>query len=661
MGLIRLLVAAGVLYGLAYLIFPLRMVSRTTAPRSEHRWARTLLIFALATTLVLSLVLLGIYDGLTFIAGLLLITIVSLWWRYQQEVGAQLYVRILKLADHPPSRPSLWPNLTDRLASRSVLSGLLLLGVVLGSVVLRLVPLLQSPAPFSVTHYRLLEIAKHLQANQLFPGQLLEARGAQGLSVALHALSGVDLWIVVRLLGVAAVIGLLLGIYAAIQGYTGSPMAALGGTALFGLGLPVVPLALENQVEATPTLLAAAWALPTWYVLLRYQVDGLRSRLWVGVMGLGLLLLTEGTVAALIITLLFALSLLQSMWAQTPLRARRALHVVGLSLGSGGLLGGLVVLRRFLLVPDPYAVPVFSVSGAGAAFSPPDLSFLTYGIFVGATVLALLAGAVVDPQPFRRFVSWALALTCMGVFAAWLGIRTLPDLDLSPLAPITLLSIFLCVAFGGLLGHVAAPLRSRLRDLHQTPVVRLAYYGSVPGLLLVSLFLFSPPVLPTFEREIEPPGYVRAIQKIQEAGIPYQWTVVSHHGTAVHAMNRGRFLTHDYFLQHYDAQTYDPAGPNAIPTNDLFLFVPTESTIAAVREELLISGSDIAQSMQRWCELYQQRGSLSVFFEDDGLTVYRLTRPSPATEREPLVPRAPVRYPPAAPTQSHGQNAPTLP
>jgi len=642
LGLGRLTLAVAVLYGLACWIFPLRTSAWMGGERRDARWARAVLIGALATVLVQTMALAGVYDGLMLVGGLLLIAAGAMWKRYRSEQN-RLYTRLLEWADRSGSAPGE-PSATahDRSLPWSALPAVLLGGLVLGSAALRLGPFGSSPAFFSLTPYRLLETAKHLQANQLFPGGMVEARGLHGLSVALHALSEVDLALVIRMLGILASVFLVVGIYIATRGYSEDAGAALGAAALFGLGLPVLPLALENQVEPTTALLAAACALPAWYFLLRYQTSGARAHLGVGAAGLLFLVLTDGSVATLLIPLLIALGLLQLALASTPVRRRRAAISTGLSAAAGAVLGSLALVRYRLAAPDPYTVPPLSVETGGSSLYPPDLSLLFYGLLVGGTACTLLVVALVDRRDSFRRASLSLALLCPALYGAWAVPGAWPGANLlDPTAAITLLSVFLPVALGGLFAWISAQIRARTRSVAGRPVLRSLYYGAVPG-ALVAVLVFSPlPLRPTMDAPVEPPGYVQAIHAIQEAVGPYEWTVVSHYGTAVRAMNQGRFLEYDYFLRHYNPDTYDHAALKAIPTEHLFLFAPTNRAVRAIREELLVSGHEGAASMQRWCEEYRTRtGTLSPFYSDETLTVYHLTRAPVPRQLETLFSRS---------------------
>ena len=584
----------------------------------------------------------GVYDGLMLVGGLLLIAAGAMWKRYRSEQN-RLYTRLLEWADRSAPAPDVSsPSERDRSSPRSALPAVLLGGLVLGSAALRLGPFLSSPAFFSLTPYQFLEAAKHLQANRLFPGGLVEARGLHGLSVALHALSEVDLALVIRMLGILASAALVVGIYVATRGYSKDAGAALGAAGLFALGLPILPLALENQVEPTTALLAAAYALPTWYVLLRYQSSGARPHLWVGATGLLALVLTDGSVAALLISLLIGLGVLQLLLASTSARRRRAALSTGLTAVAGGVLAGLALVRYHLVPPDPYLVPPLSVDTGGTGLYPPDLSLFFYGLLVCGTAGALLVVALVDRRaPFRR-ASLSLALLCPALYAAWVvpgGLSFLNMLD--PAAAVTLLSAFLPVALGILFAWFIAHIRTLIRSVAGRPAVRSLYYGTVPG-ALVAVLVFSPlSVRPSMNAPVEPPGYVQAIHAIQETMSPYEWTVVSHYGTAVHAMNRGRFLEYDYFLRHYSPETYDHTSLQAIPTEHLFLFVPTDAATRAVREELIVSAHGRADAMRHWCEQYRTRtGTLSPFYSDDDLTVYHLMRAPTSRQVETLLSRS---------------------
>lgn len=584
----------------------------------------------------------GVYDGLMLVGGLLLIASAAVWVRYQGDLG-RLYTRLLAWVDRPAAtRSKLLPAAEhDRPGRQSSLPAVLLGGVVLGTAGLRLWPLLGSPAPFSMTHYRFLEMAKHLQANQLFPGGLVEARGLHGLSVALHALSAVDLSLVLRMLGVLASVALVVGIYLTTRGYTGDTVAALGAAGLFGFGLPVLPLALENQVEPTTALVATVYALPAWYFLTRYQESGARTHLGVGAVSLLVVILTDGAVAALVVTLVGGLGLLRSAWAQTRPHARRALIQAAVCAGGGALLGGLALAKQLFGPTDPYAVPRLSVETGAVSFHAPELSLPLYGALVAGTTGALLLAAFTDPRASLRRMSLGLAVACPVLFMTW----AVPDVRMGLFdaqAAITLLSAFLPVALGGLLAWGLAGARSLFRSVAWRPALRPLHYGAVPGALLVALFASPAPLLPSMGPAVEPPGYVRAIHAIQQTVSPYEWTAVSHYGTAVHAMNEGRFLEYDYFLRHYRPETYDHASLEAIPTRHLFLFVPTAAAIQSIRDELRVSEDEVPRSMQRWCARHRlDTGSFSLFYSDKHLAVYQLSRaPRDTRQMETLLSRS---------------------
>jgi hypothetical protein len=631
LGLGRLLVVGLVLYGGIYLLFPLRSLADPVGTQTERRWGRGLLACALLTALVLGLVLLHVYDGLMLVSSLGLLIVGALWWRARRNVLADRYARLLDLFDRPPALRSVLRRSTRRDGLSPLLMGGLLGGLVLGSALLRLAPLMASPAPYSLPYYRLLQTAKHLQSNTLFPGGIIEPLGLQGISVALHTLTAVDLGIVIRLLGVLSALLLLAGIYVAARRYGGHPLPSLLAAGLFGIGSPLLPYALNNQIEATPVLLAAAYALPTWYFLCRYLLNGHRSNLGIGGAGLGLLLLTHAPVAGLTMGTMAGVSLLQSLAVPSWPQIRRALTVVGLSASSGALLGSLVALRRSV-VPDLSAVPPFSIGGIETPLAAPEFSLFTYGVIVSVTILGLLVAAGTDRTPFRRSLSGALAATCAGLYAtmhlAHVAPYAIPGVELSPAAPTLLLSGFLCVAVGGLLGRLSRLFGRRLRRLASAPVFPLLSVGVVTGALLTSVVLLPGSLLPSARPALEPSGYVRALYRIAEEATPYQWTAVSHYGTAALALNQGRFLAYDYFLTHYDPHTYDHTSRTAIPTRDLFLFVPSESATALLRDELFVTTEPVAGPMRRWIDTYQQQST--IFYEDEHLTVYCLSRAAAA-------------------------------
>lgn len=635
----RLLLAAVALYGLASCIFPLRATGWT---QGEARWARAVLMTALCTGLVLGTALLGLYDGLLFISVLLLTAAASLRWRHRAALVTHLYARLLAWADRRDRLRAVRTRLRRTLRFWSV--DALLLGLVLvGSAGVRLVPLLSTPALLSLQHYRLLELAKHLQANNPVPGGLLETRVPHALAVALHAFTEVPLSVVLHLLGGLVGLSIVVSLYVLALYLSGNRGAALTAAGVWGLGLPVLPWAVENQVEFSPLLLAVAFALPAWYFLLRYLDEGGRLHLGVGTVALGLVLLTKGSVAVLTLALMGGTCALHLMGSREWASRKRALWGQCSVLGAAGTLAGLVGLRRWGSTLDPYAVPSFSVGGVGVLPQAPDFSPAVYGLVIGVVVLVLCAAVLNGFRRTRRLDHTALAMSCVGFFGLWLPLHAHPQPVLDPYAALALGSALLAVVLGSTVA-IGRSILHILRPGGRRPLrLRPLYNGAVPLVLVVGLAVSPPPLLPAPTPDIEPPGYSRALHQIQRALKPYEWTAVSHRGTAVLTMNEGRFLEYEYFLQHYDPTTYQPDGTEAIPTPSVFLFVPRTPGTPGLRSELLSTDRALVPALRHWVATYRRQGHpLSVAYSDDALTVYHLAQPSKTPEQMiPLLSRRP--------------------
>jgi hypothetical protein len=107
--------------------------------------------------------------------------------------------------------------------------------------------------------------------------------------------------------------------------------------------------------------------------------------------------------------------------------------------------------------------------------------------------------------------------------------------------------------------------------------------------------------------------------------MPYQWTVVSHRGTALGGMNRGRFLDYEYFFENYDPRTYRHGGKLAVPTPLLFFFIERAHEKTEIAAELSSTGRNAEQKIKSWLEIYEQQNhDLNVFYSDDKVVVYQL-------------------------------------
>jgi len=146
---------------------------------------------------------------------------------------------------------------------------------------------------------------------------------------------------------------------------------------------------------------------------------------------------------------------------------------------------------------------------------------------------------------------------------------------------------------------------------------------------LCAVWLCSPVQSVAFGYTAEPDGFAKSIYLIEQQYTPYQWTVVSHRGTALSGMNRGRFLDYGYFYSSYNPETYKHGTKGAVPTPVLFIFVERTREKSNVATELATVNSASAENIKEWLGAYQKNHTdLKIFYSDEEVVVYKLEDPT---------------------------------
>jgi hypothetical protein len=105
--------------------------------------------------------------------------------------------------------------------------------------------------------------------------------------------------------------------------------------------------------------------------------------------------------------------------------------------------------------------------------------------------------------------------------------------------------------------------------------------------------------------------------------------VVSHRGTALSGMNRGRFLDYGYFYSSYNPETYKHGTKGAVPTPLLFIFVERTREKTNIATELATANVGSAENIKEWLDTYQKKHyDLKIFYSDEDVVVYELEDPT---------------------------------
>ncbi len=502
----------------------------------------------------------------------------------------------------------------------------------------RLIPTFAQSAPFSLRYYAHLETLKGLRVGA--PVGTAEGWGLHALVLALSEMARVDPAILLRGVGAVSAGAITYGVYQTARFYwAGRPGAFLG--ALFvAIGGPLLPLPLERQAGAEPLMLAAALAIPVFPHLASYIGSGGRRGLVVGATGLlacGLVYPAVGGLLAAVVGVYIGTIGLQVLWRRRvqgkQARARyrdRGLSRRMLVLGGGGLAMGVLWALEARLVSrmsEPGSFAFFEIARAVRL----DLAPVVVAGVLGASVM--LAPLVPGRERFEAVLPrpgalWRTGGQTLAMLALWLGTGAGYD-GVSGAAAVLLMAVVgldLALLSSEIRVRVAAvwPARWRVR----LPAWTSAALALAVGIIVIGTGWSVPVPGPT----VEPEGFVEGYLDITQESLPYAWTAVGHRGTGTLVSQRGRFMDYGYFLDNYDPAAYSHTGQRRIPTPDVYLFVERNPDASQVMAELMPTGRDLTRQMHRWVRAYAQRPdaarSLSVFYRDDAVTVYRISRPA---------------------------------
>ena len=576
------------------------------------------------------------------------------------------------LAIHPHEQHpiAIWAGRVRRAAARlqprTAATGWTVgLGVAaIGAIGIRIIPDLASPAPLTLRYYAHLETLKGLAVGDPVGGA--GGWGVHALAMALSELARVDPALVLRTMGAVASGALAYGVYQTARFYWSRPAGAFAGSILVAAGGPLLPLPLDHQAGAEPLMLAAALALSVFPHVSAYLGNGNRRAITVAALGLLACSLTNSAVGLLLgLTILVYVA---TIWVQVRWRQRRS--------GEAPARRDQALNRRVLVMAGVggaiaavwkgYDVLIHSAD-SGAILFYESLVPETFGGLPGRIAfvvgLLLILAPFLPPRARYRDVlpsTGALVRTGGQTLVMWgIWLRAGGGYDGLAGAAAVLLTASLGLGLGLLIneahvqmgGAIARTDRfAWLSRLELPPARSQALAGWAPvatAVLLLGVSVGTGWGVPVAGEPVEPDGYVRAYHAIQSRSLPYAWTAISHRGTGILARHRGRFMDYEYFLQNYDARSYDHQGEGAIPTPDLYLFVEKQPLASEIVPELMPTGENIPDRVAAWVKTYTERGetgaTVEQFYDDDFVRIYRLTRPAPTLLELPDEPLAETR------------------
>lgn len=633
-GVIRILIGCAVLFGL---------VPRLLLPSifADQPWRRRAAGFLIAGTLVVVtahlLVLATMYDGVALATVCLGMLVVRVWYsvsRRSVHGFESLFSNLLRMLDvvswtYCKEWGRRWfKSVGERIDAFHVLSVVVLAAVIAATGLIRLVPVWSHAAPFSIEYYETLEQVKRLQINQMYGGGYRVPLGLAMLAQTLSFLSQVNIAIVLHFLGAVSSMMLAGSIAYVVYRATSSLQGSIIGAALFGLSSNFLPMDLRHQVEADSLVLASAFLLPSLSLFAEYCVEPQLRTLAAAIAGLFCALtisLFVGTFA-LVGVFIILIGALFFAYRLPWLRGTRLLAMIGVAVAL--LIGGALFVRALqgyegfkntvqVLMYDQHVNRYFSLYEG-----LPHLFVLMSAVLFGVTML-LSVCRFSEKSLHLQLFSWGALGIALLLLAQYLPEEWAAAVPFSQIC--FLLSVVTAITFGITVGWGIRFGNEALGHLRARGWMRDSWRLLVLGAALCCLWLYSPAQRVTFEYTAEPDGFAKSLYLIEQKYMPYQWTVVSHRGTALSGMNRGRFLDYGYFYSSFDPETYKHGTKGAVPTPLLFIFVERTHEKSNIATELATVNIGSAANIKHWLDTYQKNHyDLKVFYSDEEVIVYKL-------------------------------------
>jgi hypothetical protein len=603
----------------------------------RNRVGGVLVVGAILLGIVHGLVLANLNDSVSFALVLGSIIVIRFWYSYIRVSDKHLknhLASLLRFLDSNSAR-SIFVNAWKRCAAISArwtafqyMDAVLLIFILAMTGFIRVLPAWNHAAPFSVEYYETLQKVKELQINQMYTDGYRVPLGLPMAAQVLGFFSQVNSSLLLHFLGALSSIFLAASITYVVYRSTFSVEGAIVGAAVFGLFSVLLPLDLRPQVEADSLILATAFALPSLAFAVEFCVQPGYKPLLVALSGFFVAAAVNLFVGFLTV-IAIALILLASLVFAFRIQWLRGMKLISTLAVTAILVLGFVLFFRAGMARDSfkYALEIllydkhlnryFSMY-AGLA---PAFDRACYGMFGLTVVLSVMRYS--NKTVSLQLLSWGLMGIGIVALIPYSYNGILSYIQFSQLAFV--LAIVAAVSAGILVSLIGVGGAALLRNVHAK-----AWMASTWKILIalgaLSLFWYNaPPQKVQMEFTAEPDGFATSLYLIEQKFMPYQWTVVSHRGTALSGMNRGRFLDYEYFVEKYDPLTYKHGTSRAVPTPLLFFFVERAHQKTEITTEISSTDRNAEQKIENWLGVYEQKNhNLKIFYSDDKVVVYEL-------------------------------------
>ncbi len=602
---------------------------------------------------VMILTVLGMYDFISLFITLLLIPFVVHIYR-ERKTGLSTSEVLNKtetniIAQHVrwiENTTSIWGRfLGDVRTKRSAFKEKSLKNIspqlfafLLASVaaVIRIIPAVQNPAPFSRTWYFELTNVKVLSLQNYF-GVIPEPKGMHVIVHVFSTLTQVTPELILHILGALTSFFLALIIYWVINVITDhkNPVAALFGMAIYAITpMYLTPIILDLEVEANSISLALTFAIPTCVFFLR-QIRLDKKAFWfyivMGVFATALINLFVFLIVLLPILFLGLFTLPLKQYASRLLKAVSYLVLSAALAVSPYIIVCMIsgISLRDFFQQELFDTLVFSYFPNLIIY----LDQLSLYYLIGAGVLIiiniiLLQTKVINQKKELVFlILFALIAYVYTPYFPFSYILIDPD-QLNLFYAVTI-AVFLAIAFLNLSRLFGYLLRNSKKAFTFINI------GSATAILGTIIFLQQGILISRALPETLPNGFFEAYYEIVGERVPYTYATVGPELDRQLALNRHFFMNYEFFLDNYGVidslyQQYLelPKAMRAgeeIPPASIFLFLE-KPPYSGIQQGILYNSQSTMSDMQQWIQVFEglEGRNIQVYYESDDAIIYEI-------------------------------------
>lgn len=589
---------------------------------------------------------LNLYDFISISVTLLLIPLIINIYRsdaknvteYLKQWELKTLVRQLRVieSDHQTHWSAFKAKVRNlfKVGYRELSEWTLVFSIALAGSLIRMYPALTNAAPFSRGWFGHLNRVKELRLQDYF-SQFPSPGGMHSLVSIFSMLTQVSPEMILHLLGSLSSFFLCILVYWVGRDLTKNryPLAPIMGMSIYALvPMLLLPISLDQQVEASSLDLALCFALPAITIFIRNLRSKFKSP-WFYVL--------SGFVATAFINLFVAFIILLPLMFLGLLSLPRRRYFKSFFRVAGYLLSlSVLVLLPFLVASywqgiyptEFFLTQLYDIQ----AYSYFPL--LVLPIDELSYIYILIASVLMLYFAIDYFVSGRKYIRDEFIFLiifALVALRYTPVLDIGELFWIDTDQIndFYAVLIGiftSILLVVPLELLNRLKAISESLIYKLSW-----GLLLLTI-----PALIYWQGGIRvssmlpstvPNGFFKAYYQIIDERLPYTYATVGPGVQRIQAKNRHYYMDYEYFLDEYAAidstyqQQLGSESLEEVPPASIFIFTE-KAPYGSIQQGILYDSPSVMRDVKQWIADFKKLPNrrVEVFYNGPSTKVYEI-------------------------------------